>query len=264
MTPPRRGCDPRPLLLLPPSKAKAEGGDGPAYRDTIDAGHPLAEARAEVLDVVTGVVPPLDDPTVQRITGVRPGGVGEARDRRCTRLGSLPTLAAHRRYAGIVHRNAGLADLTPRGLAVETLIVSALLGVVGLEEPVPAYRLEFAARLPGFGTLATFWRDAAGEHLVRRARDRVVWDLLPGEHERIWPRGGRDLLDHRPVAFRRPEGGAANAARTKVAKGHLAAWLIANPSAALETGAVAEHARLGPGWTLRPDGPGLVAVYTGD
>jgi hypothetical protein len=60
-----------------------------------------------------------------------------------------------------------------------------------------------------------------------------------------------------------PDGGAANAARTKVAKGRLAAWLIAHPAAALDTSLVAERAPLGPGWTLRPDGPGLLAVYTG-
>lgn len=250
-------------MLLPPSKAKADGGDGPAYGDAIAAGHPLAEARARVLEGVTRAVPPLDDRTVQRITGVRSSQVEDARVR-CARLGALPTIPAHRRYTGIVHRNADLAEVAPRELAVEVLIVSALLGPTGLDELVPAYRLEFMAKVPGLGTLATFWREAAGEHLVRRARDRAVWDLLPGEHERIWPRGGCELLDRRPVAFRRPDGGAANAARTKVAKGHLAGWLIANPVAALDTGAVAAHARLGPGWTLTADGQGLRAVYAGD
>jgi uncharacterized protein len=262
VTPPRRGPDRRPLVLLPPSKAKAEGGDGPAYRDTIEPGHALAGARAEVLDVVTRAVPGLDDRTLQRITGVRSAQLEDARAV-CAGLAALSTLAAHRRYTGIVHRNAHLADLAPPELAVEPLIVSALLGLVALEEPVPAYRLEFAATIPGFGTLATFWREAAGDHLARRARDRVVWDLLPGEHERIWPHGARAAVDHRPVAFRRPGGGAANAARTKVAKGRLAGWLIAHPAAALDTSLVAERAPLGPGWTLRPDGPGLLAVYTG-
>ena len=262
MTPSRRGSDRRLLVLLPPSRAKAEGGDGPTYGDAIAAGHPLAEARAQVLARVTRAVPPLDDRAVQRITGVRSSQVEDARAR-CARLGALPTLPAHRRYTGVVHRNAALAELAPGGLGVEALIVSPLLGLVGLEEPVPAYRLEFTATVPGLGTLAAFWREAAGEHLRLRARDRIVWDLLPGEHERIWPQGARALLDHRPVAFRRPEGGAANAARTKVAKGRLAAWLVANPAAARDTGAVAAHAQLGPGWSLSPDGPGLLAVYSG-
>jgi cytoplasmic iron level regulating protein YaaA (DUF328/UPF0246 family) len=262
VTPSRPGPDRRPLVLLPPSKAKAEGGDGPAYRASMAPGHPLAAARAEVLDVVASAVPRLDDRTVLRITGVRSSQLEHGRAV-CAGLAALPTLAAHRRYTGIVHRNAALADLAPPELAVEPLIVSALLGLVTLEEPVPAYHLEFAATIPPLGSLATFWREAAGEHLVLRARDRVVWDLLPGEHERIWPRGARDALDHRPVAFRRPGGGAANAARTKVAKGRLAAWLIAHPAAALDTGVVAEYAHLGPGWTLRPDRRGLLAVFIG-
>jgi len=257
------GPDHRPLLLLPPSKAKDEGGDGPAYRETIDPGHPLAEARAQVLQRVMQAVPPLEDRVVQRITGVPASQVEDARQR-CARLGVLATLPAHRRYTGVVHRNAALAEQQPPELSVEVLLVSALLGLVGLEEAVPAYRLEFAATVPGFSSLATFWREAAGEHLASRARDRVVWDLLPGEHERIWPDGARTRVDHRPVIFRRPDGRAANAARTKVAKGRLAAWLLANPSAAQETGDVAEYAQLGPGWTLSPDGAGLRAVYAGE
>jgi cytoplasmic iron level regulating protein YaaA (DUF328/UPF0246 family) len=33
-------------------------------------------------------------------------------------------------------------------------IVSALLGLVALDEPVPEYRLEFTATLPGLGGIA--------------------------------------------------------------------------------------------------------------
>lgn len=258
----RRDTAARPLVLLPPSKAKAEGGDGRAYRDTLTWDHPLATARTQVLEAVERAVPALDDRAVQRITGVRGAHLAEVRDR-CARLGALPTWPAHRRYTGIVHRNAALAELAPRELKVEVLLVSALIGVVALDEPVPAYRLEFTAKVPGFATLSTFWRETAGAHLTRLARDRVVWDLLPVEHERIWPRGARDGLDHRSVTFRRPDGGAANAARTKVAKGRLAAWLIDHPTDALDTAAVAEQALLGPGWSLSIEDRGLRAVYSG-
>lgn len=265
MTPPRGGRGgggSRPLVLLPPSKAKADGGTGPAYRASLAPDHPLATARTEVLDAVEATVPDLDDRAVQRLTGVRHAHLAQAR-RTCTRLGALPTWPAHRRYAGIVHRNAGLAERRPDRLDVDVLLVSALLGVVRLDEPVPAYRLEFAATVPGLGTLASFWRGAAGPHLLELARDRIVWDLLPGEHQRIWPPGARDVLDHRPVAFRRPDGRAANAARTKVAKGRLAAWLLAHPAAAHEGSTVAAQAQLGPGWSLGVDGPGLRAIDTG-
>jgi uncharacterized protein len=249
----------RPLVLLPPSKGKSDGGDGPRYVSTLRRAHPLKAPRRAVLDAVTAAAEELDETSVARIAGVRRSHVDDGR-MRLVELGHLPTEPAHRRYTGIVHGNAGLAELDPGTLAVDVRIVSALLGLVALDEPVPSYRLEFPASVAPLGGLATFWRDAVADHLREVTDRRPVWDLLPGEHARIWPRGLVAERDHRPVRFVRPDGRTANAARTKVAKGRLAAWLIAEADVGVDGAEVADAADLGDGWTLAADGPGLVAT----
>lgn len=247
----------RPVVLLPPSKGKAEGCEGAPYRCAIDREHPLAAPRREVLAAAMDAAASLPDRDLARVAGVRASHVPQARTA-LAGLESSPLLPAHRRYTGIVHGNAGLAAMDPATLDVDIRIVSALLGLVALDEPVPAYRLEFSASLPPLGGLSTFWRDRVGEHLRAIAGDARVWDLLPGEHARMWPRGLREQLDVVTVRFVRPDGRSANAARTKVAKGRLAAWLVARPDA--DPSGVAAGADAGEGWSLRADGDTVTAT----
>ncbi|WP_052667560.1 peroxide stress protein YaaA [Nitriliruptor alkaliphilus] len=252
--------DARPLLLLPPSKGKAAGGDGPVYADVVAREHVLGDARREVLDAVTGDLSGLDDVAVARLAGV---GVAKAADARSL-LAELPrarTLPAHRRYTGIVHGNAGLAELDPTTLEVDVRIVSAFLGLVALDEPVPDYRVEFGATLPSIGGIGPLWRARLAGHLAHLGEGRRVWDLLPAEHRRVWDRGVRAALDVVEVAFVRPDGRPANAARTKVAKGRFAAAVISRP--ALQPRTVARGVDLGEGWQVSATGSVVTATYHG-
>lgn len=248
----------RPLLLLPPSKGKQPGGDGPAYRRTLRARAPLTAARTRLLVALADDVPRLSDREVARLGGVAERDVPEVRATLSDLTGSR-TLSAHRRYTGIVHGNAGLAAVDPDTAALDVRIVSPVMGLVALDEPVPAYRLEFAATLPSLGGLAAFWREAAADHLAALGAGVRVWDLLPGEHRRVWTAAGRAALDVVDVRFVRPDGRPANAARTKVAKGRLAAALLAEPAATPAD--VARDAALGVGWRLTVHGPVLSATF---
>lgn len=250
----------RPLVLLPPSKGKAAGGSGVPYGVTIGRSHPLATARREVLTTAVAAASHLSDAELARVAGVRASEASAvaAAQAGLAGLAEAPSLPAHRRYTGIVHGNAGLGALDPSVLRVDVRIVSPLLGLVALDEPVPAYRLEFAARLPPLGGLATFWRDRLAGHLQTVAAGVRVWDLLPGEHARMWPSGLRKQLDVVSVRFLRPDGRAANAARTKVAKGRLAAWLITAPDA--DPADVVADADLGEGWSLAAEGDTVIAT----
>ena len=276
----------RPVILLPPSKGKAQGGAGRAYGTTL-ARHPLAAARRELLAAAVASADERDDAVLARRCGV---AVRDAAGARATlaSLADAPTMPAHRRYTGVVHHNAGLASLDVDDVGAEVLIVSALMGLVTLDEPVPAYRLEFTATLPGLGRsggsggsggsgestggVAGFWRDRLEEELLRVAGGSRVWDLLPAEHARMWPVGLREELDVVDVRFVRPDGRAANAARTKVAKGLLAAHLVAQPRTTVSgvvraqdaAAARGEGGPLGAGWSVAVEDGGLVATWTGE
>jgi len=250
----------RPLLLLPPSKGKAVGGDGPPYARHLAADEPLTRARRTVAEAVAAAAATLSDRDLQRLAGVRAKDVGAARAELASLL-DAPTLPAHRRYTGVVHGNAGLADVDPARLEIDVRIVSGLAGLVALDEPLPPYRVEFTASLPPLGGLATWWRDQLADHLLALTTGRRVWDLLPGEHARIWNREVRRDAAVVQLGFLRPDGRAANAARTKVCKGRLAAFLLANPGA--DPADLVADADPGPGWQLARDDDRVTATFVG-
>jgi uncharacterized protein len=249
-----------PLVLLPPSKGKAPGGDGPAYAATLDPSHPLTPARRELLDAVLAAAGDLDDAAAARVCGVAARDAAAAR-RFLARVDTAATMPAHRRYTGIVHGNAGLADLDPAAVGAEVRIVSPLLGLAALDELVPAYRLELAVTLEGVGGLCPWWRGRLAAPLAALGAGRRVWDLLPGEHARVWDPEVRADLDVVTVRFLRPDGRAANAARTKVCKGRLAAALLA--VADLDPQRLAAEADPGEGWTLHAEDDTVTAVFAG-
>jgi len=266
----------RPVILLPPSKGKAPGGSRPTYARTLQR-HPLAANRRQVLDAAVASAAEPDDAVLARRCGVAGRDVPAARAM-LQDLAGAPTMPAHLRYTGVVHGNADLASVDPSSAAADVRIVSALMGLVALDEPVPPYRLEFAASLPGLGgaasgSIATFWRDRLDEELLRIGSGTRVWDLLPAEHARMWPPAVRDELDVVKVGFVRPDGRSANAARTKVAKGRLTAYLLAHPrttpsglvrAAASSRGRAApDGGPLGPGWDVAADGDALTATFMG-
>ena len=95
----------------------------------------------------------------------------------------------------------------------------------------------------------------AGLRLLEESDLRAA---LPGlAMPSLWLAGRRD---RREVRFLRPDGRVANAARTKVAKGRLAGWLLAHAAPDVTSAEVADAADPGEGWSLAADGVGLVAT----
>jgi uncharacterized protein len=249
------------LLLLPPSKGKAPGGDGPAYATTLERDdQPLAAARRELLAAVVAAAPDLDDRAAARVCGVA-GRDAPAARAALAAVGDAPTMPANRRYTGIVHGNARLAAVDPTAVAAEVRIVSPLLGLAALDDLVPAYRLELAVTLPQLGGLGPWWRERLAAPLRELGAGRRVWDLLPGEHARVWDPEVRTDLDVVTVRFLRPDGRAANAARTKVCKGRLAAALL--HASDLDPVGLSAEVDPGEGWTLVADGATVTATFTG-
>lgn len=247
----------RPLVLVPSSKAKAPGGEHPPYGDSpaVSAG-PLAGPRQEALTALQAAADELDDAGLARLCGVRADDVGRHR-KLLAALAHAPTLPAHLRYTGVVHRFAGLESVTPAQAGVDVAIFSGLLGIALLDEAVPDYRLEATGRVPALGVLGSWWRHQLAAPLRRLTAARMVWDLLPGEFARLWPdaeRGGAHVVT---VRFARADGRAAPSASAKVAKGHLLRLLLETPT--LDPAALVGAQPLA-GWRFEHRGTGLEAV----
>jgi hypothetical protein len=90
------------------------------------------------------------------------------------------------RYTGVLYQGLSWATLPVaarrRGDA-QVRTVSGLWGLVAPADPIPPYRLKMSASLEGVGRLSTWWRPRLAPVLAGLTDGRVVWDLLPNEHE---------------------------------------------------------------------------------
>lgn len=125
-------------------------------------------------------------------------------------------------YTGVLYAHLGLADLpaAARRRARERLLVaSALWGVVGVEDRIPAYRLTMSDRLGGIGPLARFWRPALAAALPS---DAFVVDLRSGAYAAAWSPAQGTRVEVKAFTerdgVRRPISHMAKAVRGEVAR----------------------------------------------
>ena len=174
-------ADPTPVLLVPPSEGKHEGGDGPPTDWAAGAFGHLAGERMAVRDAVRRV---LRAGGGEKLLGVRGAhlerALGEWRH-----LDTAPTTPAALRYSGVVWDGLDLAALPApaRRRAMSRIVVtSGLWGLVAATDQIPAYRLKMGARVGDLGQLAAWWRPVVSRALAARAGRGAVIDLLPQEH----------------------------------------------------------------------------------
>jgi cytoplasmic iron level regulating protein YaaA (DUF328/UPF0246 family) len=167
------------LILLPPSETKAEGGDGLALELDRLSFPELGGRRKELVDELVALAA---DPAASRRALGLSGRQGSQIARNAA-LWSAPTLPALHRYTGVLYDALDAASL--RGAAAararaRLAICSALFGLLGAGDPVPAYRLSAGSALPGRPSLAAFWRPALEPLLA--GRDELVVDLRSGSY----------------------------------------------------------------------------------
>ncbi|WP_136708698.1 peroxide stress protein YaaA [Agromyces sp. H66] len=177
------------LVLLPPSETKRDGGEGPPL-DTATLAFPeLTGLREELVERVVGLA--ADPEAMMRALRLGPRLASEV-DRNGA-LRASPTMPAIDRYTGVLFDalEAGTLDGPARSFAAETVVVhSALFGLVGALDAIPAYRLSHDSRLPG-PTLRRYWRAAIAERLA--AHEGVIVDLRSEGYVELGPapvRGG--------------------------------------------------------------------------
>lgn len=219
--------DQRFVILLPPSEGKAPGGDGPGWDPASGRfATALGEHRRRIADELARL-----DGGDARLLGVSGAHLERAQRANVDLLGA-PTLAAWRRYTGVVWDHldlAGLPSATRRRALGRVGIVSGLHGLVTAADPLPDYRLKMGARLGDLGMLSRWWAPAVTAAIATWARRSTVVDLLPQEHRAAWQpdpsRSGRILR----VTFhdvRRGPGSPAVGHDAKAAKGLLARHLL--------------------------------------
>ena len=171
------------LLLLPPSETKRDGGAGEVLDLAALSFTELGDLRAELVEEVVELA---GDPA-EMMRALKLGPRQAAEVARNAALRHSPTTPAIDRYTGVLFDalDAPSLDAPARAFAGETVVVhSALFGLVGALDPIPAYRLSHDSRLPG-GALKRRWRDALSRTLA--AYDGVVVDLRSEGYVELGP-----------------------------------------------------------------------------
>ncbi|GAA1011575.1 peroxide stress protein YaaA [Nocardiopsis tropica] len=166
------------LILLPPSETKAGGGTGSPLDLGVLAFPSLTPTRERLVDALAAVSQ--DDDAARAALGLSPGQTDELERNRTLRTAA--TRPAIEQYTGVLYDALDVRGLTKaqRAKADARLAVgSALFGVVGAVDPIPAYRLSSGSKLPGLGTLAAQWKPDLADALAAADRGLVI-DLRSG------------------------------------------------------------------------------------
>jgi uncharacterized protein len=208
------------LVLLPPSETKSPGGDGGPLDLGVLAAPELTAVRTELVEALVKLAD--DAPAARAALGLSP-----AQDEEIARNGALwtgPTTPALERYTGVLYDALDVRSMTraQRARAGRRLAVgSALFGIVGGEDPIPAYRLSAGSALPGLPTLRALWKPVLSPVLA--AVDELVVDLRSGSYAQLAPVPGAVTVQ---VLSERPDGTRAVVSHfNKAHKGRLARLL---------------------------------------
>lgn len=244
------------LILLPPSETKRDGGAGSPLAVERLRFPSLNPVRREVVDAVVELA--ADHDAAIRALKLGPKQAGEVERNRG--IPSAPTMRALERYTGVLYDALDAESLSSADwvVAAETVAVqSALLGLVGADDPVPAYRLSFDSRLSlhrGAASLKKRWSQAGAAALAER--DDLVLDLRSEGYAALAPLPERDGA-HYVRVLARDESGHVRALNhfNKQAKGLLTRALI-EAGAGFETTASLLDWADAEGYELRPAGDG--------
>ena len=192
---------PQPVIFVPPSEGKATGGGGPGWARGQMVDRRLDRHRREVLRAA-------------KATGATP-----------RRAGTLPAME---RYTGVLYQELAWSTLPARARHrgnEQLRTVSGLWGLVAPDDPIPPYRLKMSASLDGLGRLSTWWRPRLAPAVAELTDGRVVWDLLPNEHEAAMDWSATSPAQRVTVRFLDAQGKTVSH-WNKLLKGSLVRWLL--------------------------------------
>jgi len=178
------------LVLLPPSEGKAASGRGAPLKPESLSLPGLAAARAAVLDELVELCQ-ADEEKAREVLGLSVGLRGEVAKN--TELRTAGTRPAGELYTGVLYDALDLASLEAdarRRAAKSLLVFSGLWGAVRIGDRIPPYRCSMGVKLPGLGTLGTYWRTPMESVMPEAAGDGLVLDLRSSAYTAAWkPKG---------------------------------------------------------------------------
>jgi cytoplasmic iron level regulating protein YaaA (DUF328/UPF0246 family) len=255
------------LLLLPPSEAKAPGGDGPSLAElagTRDTGTgtgtgtdaALHAARVRVLRAVAALC--RRTPTKARVAlRLPPGSAAADLAANISALDSA-TMPALVRFTGVLFAALDIPSLTAaerRWALRSTLVFSGAFGALTGDEPVPLHRVPGSATVPRLGGLTAYWKKLLAPALEPRLlAEELVVDLRSSDYAAMWqpaPEHAERVVTVRVLEDR--DGRLQSVSwSAKHGKGLLARELLRNHSAPLATidDVAAAAARIG--YAVRP------------
>jgi cytoplasmic iron level regulating protein YaaA (DUF328/UPF0246 family) len=176
------------LIILPPSETKRDGGDParPLSLDSLSFGQ-LTKPRQRAISALRRLARNRGAAAALRL------GPTQARElERNKQIEAGPTMAAIERFDGVLYEALDVSTLpsTARAFAHDHLVIaSALFGLVGPDDPIPAYRLSPDSRLPGT-PLKALWR--APVSAVLAAVPGMILDLRSEAYAALGPAPVRD------------------------------------------------------------------------
>ncbi|MFF2370187.1 YaaA family protein [Agromyces sp. NPDC058110] len=171
------------LVLLPPSETKRAGGHGAPLDLSSLSFADLEPLRMQLADELVALS--ADEESALRALKLGPRLATEVEHNRA--LWSSATMPALDRFTGVLFDalDAETLDEGARAYAAQNVFVhSALFGLVGAMDPIPAYRLSHDSRVPGL-PLKRFWRDAIADRIA--AHDGLIIDLRSEAYAELGP-----------------------------------------------------------------------------
>jgi hypothetical protein len=175
------------LILLPPSEGKSPGGVGEPWTPGRSAFPELDEHRQAAAAAVRRAMRAAE-PARRKLLGVKGEALSAATAANRAVL-TGPTMPAIDRYAGVLYDALDAGSLTARDrrrLHRQVVIFSGLWGASMPADPLPDHKLKMSASLAPMGKLSTWWRRPLTDALAPVVERRVVWNLLPIEHDAAW------------------------------------------------------------------------------
>lgn len=173
------------ILLLPPSEGKTPAAVGPKLKLPMLSFPELTPIREKVL---ASVIALSTGPQKKALTtlGISDKQICELENNQ--RLLTGHCAPAWQIYTGVLFGALDAQSLRPAQLtklSQSAYVQSALFGLIGFADPIPAYRLSGDTALPKLGTLTSQWSAACGQVLAES--NELIIDLRSGTYVKLGP-----------------------------------------------------------------------------